>query len=202
MCPYGTSAFRRMPFGLCNAPTTFQRCMVAIFFDLVENIMKLFMNNFSVFGCSFEYCLQNLGVALHICTEKNLVLNWEKCHLMVKEGIVLGHQISSEGLEVDQAKISTIETLVPPTTVRGVGSFLGHAGFYRRFIQDFSKIARLLCKLLKKDAAFMFDEACLEAFKELKARLIATPIIIEPNWTEQFEIMCDASDHAIEVVLG
>ena len=126
------------------------------------------------------------------------MLNWEKCHFMVQEGIVLGHRISLECLEVDKAKISTIKTLIPPTTVKGVRSFLGHAGFYKRFIKDFSKISRPMCRLLKKDATFDFDEASLEAFKELKSRLVITPIMNVPNWNEPFEIMCDANDFAIE----
>nr|XP_027067480.1 uncharacterized protein LOC113693099 [Coffea arabica] len=89
-CPYGTFAFRRMPFGLCNAPATFQRCMMAIFSDYIEKIMEIFMDDFSVYGSSFDHCLHNLELILQRCEEINLVLNWEKCHFMVKEGIVLG----------------------------------------------------------------------------------------------------------------
>ena len=140
-CPYGTFAFRRMPFGLCNAPATFQRCMMAIFADLVEDVMEIFMDDFSVFGSSFDQCLINLGMVLKRCEEKQLVLNWEKFYFMVKEGIVLGHRVSKDELEVNRAKISTIEHLPPPVNVKGIRSFLGHAGFYRRFIKDFSKIA-------------------------------------------------------------
>ncbi|XP_071939260.1 uncharacterized protein [Coffea arabica] len=139
-CPYGTFAFRRMPFGLCNAPATFQRCMMAIFSDYIEKIMEIFMDDFSVYGSSFDHCLHNLELILQRCEEINLVLNWEKCHFMVKEGIVLGHKISSKGIEVDKAKIEVIEKLPPPSNVKGIRSFLGHAGFYRRFIKDFSKI--------------------------------------------------------------
>ena len=119
-CPYGTFAFRRMPFGLCNAPATFQRCMMAIFSDMVERIIEVFMDDFSVFGSSFDHCLNNLSKVLERCVETNLVLNWEKCHFMVKEGIVLGHLISSNGIEVDRAKVDTIEKLPPPTSVKGV----------------------------------------------------------------------------------
>ncbi|KAD2804430.1 hypothetical protein E3N88_37807 [Mikania micrantha] len=137
-CPYGTFAYRRMPFGLCNAPATFQRCMVAIFHDMIEDSMEVFMDDFSVFGSSFDHCLENLRKMLARCEEANLVLNWEKCHFMVKEGIVLGHKISRDGLEVDRAKIETIVKLPPPTSVKSIRSFLGHARFYRRFIKDFS----------------------------------------------------------------
>ena len=138
-CPYGTFAYRRMPFGLCNAPATFQRAMMAIFHDLVEDIMEVFMDDFSVYGDSFKDCLANLVKVLERCEEVNLVLNWEKCHFMVQEGVVLGHTVSSRGLQVDKAKIEFIEKLPPLTSVKDVCSFLGHAGFYRRFIKDFQK---------------------------------------------------------------
>ena len=110
-CPYGTFAYRRMPFGLCNAPATFQRCMMAIFLDFIEEIMDVFMDDFSVYGSSFEGYLENLKQVLTRCEETNLVLNWEKCHFMVEEGIVLGHKISAQGIEVDKAKVETIEKL-------------------------------------------------------------------------------------------
>ncbi|GKA71210.1 reverse transcriptase domain-containing protein [Tanacetum coccineum] len=141
-CPYGTFAYRRMPFGLCNAPGTFQRCMMAIFHDMIEKTMEVFMDDFSVFGDSFSSCLANLDKMLKRCEDTKLALNWEKSHFMVKEGIVLGHKISRKGIEVDKAKVDVISKLPHPTTVKGIRSFLGHAGFYRRFIKDFSKISR------------------------------------------------------------
>ena len=122
-CPYGTFAFRRMPFGLCNAPGTFQRCMMAIFSDMVEKIIEIFMDDFSVLGNSFDNCLENLRSVLVRCEETNLVLNWEKCHFMVQEGIVLGHRISARGIEVDRAKIEAIEKLPPPSSVKGLEAF-------------------------------------------------------------------------------
>ena len=201
-CPYGTFAFRRMPFGLCNAPATFQRCMMSIFSDMVEQSIEVFMDDFSVFGDSFDLCLNNLALVLKRCVETNLVLNWEKCHFMVQEGIVLGHKVSAKGIEVDKAKIETIEKLPPPTSVKGIRSFLGHAGFYRRFIKDFSKISKPLCNLLEKDIPFEFDESCLEAYRILKEKLITAPIIVAPDWNIPFELMCDASDFAVGAVLG
>ncbi|XP_060673095.1 uncharacterized protein LOC132803722 [Ziziphus jujuba] len=201
-CPYGTFAYRRMPFGLCNAPATFQRCMMSIFSDMVEDIIEIFMDDFSVFGDSFTSCLQNLSRVLLRCKETNLVLNWEKCHFMVQEGIVLGHKISKRGIEVDKAKIEVIEKLPPPTSIKGIRSFLGHAGFYRRFIKDFSKITKPLCNLLNKDVPFVFDDECMHAFNLLKEKLICAPIMCTPNWNLPFEIMCDASDYAIGAVLG
>ena len=201
-CPYGTFAFRRMPFGLCNAPATFQRCMMSMFSDLVEEVMEIFMDDFTVYGSSFEQCLNNLETVLQRCKDKQLALNWEKGHFMVTEGIVLGHKIYAKGLEVDQSKISIIKTLAPPTTVKGIRSFLGYAGFYRRFIKDFSKIARSLCRLLEKDTKFNFDDSYRAAFEEIKIRLAQAPITAAPDWDQEFEVMCDASDFAMGAVLG
>ncbi|GJR94218.1 DNA-directed DNA polymerase [Tanacetum coccineum] len=112
------------PFGLCNAPATFQRCMLAIFHDMIKESVEVFMNDFSVFGNSFNKCLNNLDKMLQRCKDAHLVLNWEKCHFMVKEGIVLGHKVSSAGLEVDKVKIDVISKLSPPTNIK-VGAVLG-----------------------------------------------------------------------------
>ncbi|GJR88996.1 reverse transcriptase domain-containing protein [Tanacetum coccineum] len=136
------------------------------------------------------------------CEDTNLSLNWEKSHFMVKEGIVLGHKISKSGLEVDRAKVEVIAKLPHPTSVKGVRSFLGHAGFYRRFIQDFSKIARPMTHLLEKETPFVFSEECVDSFNTLKRRLTEAPILIAPDWDLPFELMCDASDFAIGAVLG
>jgi Reverse transcriptase (RNA-dependent DNA polymerase) len=110
-CLYGTFAYRRMPFRLCNAPTTFQRTMMDIFSDLIEKSIEIFMDDFSVYGPAFDDCLANLSKILRRCEEVNLVLNWEKCHFKVQEGIVLDHLVSTKGLEVDKAKVEVIERL-------------------------------------------------------------------------------------------
>ena len=201
-CPYGTYAYRRMPFGLCNAPATFQRCMMSIFTDLIEDIMEVFMDDFSVYGSSFHVCLSNLCRVLKRCEDKHLVLNWEKCHFMVRDGIVLGHKISEKGIEVDKAKIEVMMSLQPPTTVKGIRSFLGHAGFYRTFIQNFSKIARPLTRLLCKETKFDFDNECLASFHTIKGALVSAPVVQPPDWDLPFEIMTDASDFAVGAVLG
>ena len=104
--------------------------------------MEVFMEDFSVYGKTFDHCLENLDKVLQRWAEKDLVLNWEKCHFMVREGIVLGHHVSERGIEVDRAKIEVIENLPPPVNVKGIRIFLGHVGFYRCFIKDFSHIAR------------------------------------------------------------
>ncbi|GJZ39436.1 reverse transcriptase domain-containing protein [Tanacetum coccineum] len=168
-CPYGTFAYRRMPFGLCNAPGTFQRCIMAIFHDMIEKTMEVFMDDFLVFG---------------------------------DKGIVLGHKISKSEIEVDREKVDVIAKLPHPTTVKGVRSFLGHAGFYRRFIQDFSKIARPMTHLLEKETPFVFSKDCIDSFETLKKKLTEAPILVVPDWNLPFELMCDASDFAIGAVLG
>ena len=176
--------------------------MMTIFSDMVEKTIEVFTNDFSVLGSSFENCLENLRSVLTRCKETNLVLNWEKCHFMVQEGIVLGHRISARGIEVNKAKIEAIEKLPPTSSAKGIRSFLGHAGFYRRFIKDFSQIAKLLSNLLVQGTPFEFDAQCMRAFSVLKDKLVSAPIVLAPNWDFPFELMCDASDYAIGVVLG
>nr|GFC01464.1 reverse transcriptase domain-containing protein [Tanacetum cinerariifolium] len=168
ICPYGTFTYKRMPFGLCNAPGTFQRCMMAIFHDMIEKMMEVFMDDFLVFENSFSTCLANLEKMLKRCEDTKLALNWEKSHFMVKEGIVLGHKISKKGIEVDKAKIEVISKLPHPTTVKGIRSFLGHVGFYQRFIKDISKISRPMTHLLEKNSPFIFSNECIQAFRTLK----------------------------------
>jgi hypothetical protein len=200
--PYGTYAYRRMPFGLCNAPATFQRCMSAIFHGFYEEIVEVFMDNFSVYGTSFDNGLHNLDKVLQRCEETNLVINWDKCHFMVNEGIVIGHKISERGIEVDRAKVEAIEKMPCPRDVKGIRSILGHACFYRKFIKDFSKISKPLTNILQKDVPFVFDDDCKEAFETLKKALTTAPIVQPPDWNLPFEIMYDASDFAIGAVLG
>nr|GEW38391.1 DNA-directed DNA polymerase [Tanacetum cinerariifolium] len=164
-CPYRTFAYRRMSFGLCNAPATFQRCMTIIFHDMMEDFMEVFMDDFSVFG------------------------------------IVLGYKIYGKGIKVDKAKIDVIAKLPYPTNVKGVRSFLRQAGFYRRFIKDFSMISKRMTQLLMKDTKFDFSKDCNKAFNKLKKLTIA-PIIISPDWNVPFELMCDVSDFAVGTVFG
>nr|GEV42383.1 reverse transcriptase domain-containing protein [Tanacetum cinerariifolium] len=181
-CLYKTFAYRRLPFGLCNTPGTFQRYMMAIFHDTIEKTMEVFMDDFSVFRNSFQSCLSHLEKMLKRCEDTYLCLNWEKSHFMVKECIVLGHKISKQGIKVDKAKVDVISKLPHPTTVKGIRSFLCHAGFYRRFIKDFSKIARRMTRLLEKDTPFIFSQGCVDAFQTLKRKLTEAPILIAPDW--------------------
>nr|GEX37333.1 reverse transcriptase domain-containing protein [Tanacetum cinerariifolium] len=192
----------RIPFGLCNAPGTFQRCMLAIFHDMVEKTMEVFMDDFLVFRNSFENCLFRLDKMLQRCEDTNLSLNWEKSHFMVKEGIVLSHKISINGIKVDTAKVDVIAKLPHPTTVKGIQSFLGHVDFYRRFIQDFFKISQPMTHLLEKNTPFIFSEDCIKSFQTLKKKLTKAPILIAPNRDLPFKLMYDASDFTIGAVLG
>ncbi|GJV83247.1 hypothetical protein Tco_1523145 [Tanacetum coccineum] len=140
--------------------------------------MEVFMDDFSVFGNSFGNCYSRVDQMLQRCKDTNLCLNWEKSHFMVKEGIVLGHKISKNGIEVDKSKVDVIAKLPHPTTVKGVRSFLGHASFYRRFLKDFSKISRPMTHLLEKNTPFIFSNECIQAFETLKKKLTKAPILI------------------------
>ena len=130
------------------------------------------------------------------------MLSWEKSHFMVQEGIVLGHQVSKHGLEVDKAKVEVIKHLPPPNDLKKLRGFLGHAGFYRRFIKDLARIAKPLTNLLSKDADFVISDDALHAFDEIEDALIQAPVLQAPNWSLPFELMCDASDFAVGAVLG
>nr|GEZ71879.1 reverse transcriptase domain-containing protein [Tanacetum cinerariifolium] len=156
--------------------------MMAIFHDIIKKTMEVFMDDFSVFGNSFKNCLSHLEKMLQRCEDTNLCLNWEKSHFMVKEGIVLGHKISKNGIEVHKTKVDVIAKLPHPTTIKGICSFLGHADFYRRFIQDLLKIARPMTRLLEKDTPFFFSNECVETFQTLKKKLIEAPILVAPDW--------------------
>nr|GEV74797.1 DNA-directed DNA polymerase [Tanacetum cinerariifolium] len=171
--------------------------MMAIFHDMIERTIEVFMDDFYVFRNSFSTCLTNLENMLKRCEDTKLALNWEKSHFMVKEGIVVGHKISKKGIEVDKAKIEVISKLPHPTTVKGIRSFLGHAGFYRRFIKDFSKISQPMTYLLEKNSPFIFSNECIQAFRTLKDKLTEAPILIAPNWDQPFELICDANDFAV-----
>ncbi|RDY02257.1 Retrovirus-related Pol polyprotein from transposon 17.6, partial [Mucuna pruriens] len=176
-CPFSTFAYTRMSFGLCNPPSTIQRCMLSIFLDLLEEYMEVFMDDFMVYTNTFEACLE---IYLE-WIDTNLVQNFEKCHFMVTKGIVLGHLVSNRGIEVNKAKVDVITSLPNLALVR--------------------EIALPLSKLPQKDVDFVFDEACVEAFEGLN-RLTSTPILQAPNWELPFELMYDASNSALGAVLG
>ena len=160
------------------------------------------MDDFSVFGPSFDACLEHLTQILDVCIKKRLVLSWEKSHFMVREGIVLGHLVSSKGLEVDKTKVEVIQGIALPKLIRELRSFLGHVSFYRRFIQDFAKVSKPLTSLLCKEKDVIIEEERKHAFMQLKQASVEAPILQSSNWDLPFEIMCDASDFAVAMVLG
>jgi hypothetical protein len=147
------------------------------------------MDDLSIYGKTFMDCLANLDKVLKRCAEVDLVLNWEKCHFMIKQGIVLGHVISERGIEVDKAKVEMVEQLPPPTDVKSLRSFLGHARFYRRFIKDFSKITKTLClaafRTFKRMWLFAFLMGTRGSCKigTLKSALVSPPIIQPLDWS-------------------
>nr|GEU98719.1 reverse transcriptase domain-containing protein [Tanacetum cinerariifolium] len=171
-CLYGTFAYLHMPFGLCNAPGTFQRYIMAIFHDMIEKTMEVFMDDFSVFENSFQTCLSHLEKMLKRYEDTNLCLNSKKSHFMVKEGVVLGHKISKEGIEVDKAKVDVIAKLPHPITVKGICSFLGHAGFYRRPIHYASKT------MTEAESNYTTTEKEMLA-KDFKARLLRWVLLLQ-----------------------
>ncbi|XP_075099020.1 putative mitochondrial protein AtMg00860 [Nicotiana tabacum] len=177
-----------------------QRCMMSIFYDLNGKCLEVFMDDFTLFGGDFDDCLKNLELVLECCETTHLVLNWEKCHFMVKARILLGHKVTTHGIEVDRAKVDVISSLPPPTSVKSIRSFLGHDGFYRRFFKNFSSITKRLTTLLVKDVKFVLTVECLRAFELIKENLVSAPIMATPDWSQPFEIMCDASDVAVEAV--
>ncbi|XP_013607965.1 PREDICTED: uncharacterized protein LOC106314676 [Brassica oleracea var. oleracea] len=161
--------------------------------DIVKKeIMKLLET-----GVIYAISDSNWGVAMMRGERSGAQLGEVPLH-----GLVLGHKFSEKGIEVNKAKIEVMMSLQPPTTLKGIRSFLGHAGFYRWFINDFSKIARPLTRLLCKDTKFEFDSDCLGAFHTIKGALISAPIVQPPDWDLPFEIMTDASDFAVGAVLG
>jgi len=169
-CPWGTFSYRVLPFALCNASTTFQRVVLAIFADL--ECVEIYMDDFSVFGDSFQEALKNLEKVFLHCQEYHLDLSDKNCILMCKARLVLGHLISDQGIQTDTTKIEIILSFPIPKTQREVRGFLGHAGYYRRFIKNFSRITTLLFQLLAKDSEFSWSIACRQSFETLKEKLV------------------------------
>ncbi|GJV94376.1 reverse transcriptase domain-containing protein [Tanacetum coccineum] len=179
-CPYKTFAYRRMPFGLYNAPGTFQRCMMAIFHDMIEKTMEVFMDDFSVFGNSFGNSLSRVDKMPQRCEDTNLCLNWEKSPFMLRKAFDLGHKISKNGIEVYKAKVYVYWLWFPHP-------------HHRQGVQSFP---------VMHNTPFKLSNECIQAFETLKKKHTEAPILIAPDWDLPFELMCDASDFAIGTVLG
>jgi hypothetical protein len=170
---------------------------------MLNDSMEIFMDDFTPYGVSFQEALQNLEKVLKRCIQAHLSLSTEKCHMMMSEGIVLRHFISSQGIQVDPSKIQVIKNFPTPKTQTEVRSFLGNVGYYKRFINFFSKIASPLFVLLMKNVEFKWTNSCQEAFNTLKHQLSTAPILRGPDWTlPPLHISSDASDTTIGFVLG
>jgi len=174
-CPWGTYAYRVLPFGLCNAPATFQRVVLGIFSDLIHDCVEVYMDDFTVYGNTFEEALENLEKVLKRCKEANLSLSHEKCFMMFTKGIVLGHHILGDGIKADKSKVEVIYKLSIQNCQKDVRSFLGFTRYYRRFIENFTKTTSPLFKLLTKDCEFNWNFDCQLEFETLKTKFLKHP---------------------------
>jgi hypothetical protein len=201
-CPWGTYSYRVLRFGLCNAPSMFQRDVLAIFYDLTHDYVEFYMDDFTVYGDDIQQELDNLEKVLIRCRDTNLSLSHEKSRMMLTEAIVLGHHISGTRIRVDPSKIDIISQIRIPSSQKEVRSFLGNDGYYRRFIQNFINLVAPLFKLLAKEVEFHWDEQCQISFEILKKNLSSAPVLRGPNWSLPFHICIDSSDTTLGFVLG
>jgi hypothetical protein len=201
-CPWGTFSYRVLLFGICNAPATFQQDILGIFFDLVNESLDIYMDDFTPYGDTFDMALANLEKVLKHCKETHIYLSTKKFHMMMDEGVVLTHYISSVGIHVDHAKIKVILKIPPPKLEKEVRSLLGKTGYYHCFIENYSRITSPLFALLSKDTKFIWNDKFQTALTNLKKRLFEAPILRGPDWTFPFHISLDSLDTAIGVVLG
>ena len=197
---WGTFAFNRMPFGLCNAPGTFQRLMMDIFQDFLRHFLEVFINDFAVFSSRNDH-LGYLRKTFQRCRETSLKLHPGKCFFGMTSGVLLGHVVSSKGLEVDLGKVKIILTLVTPKSVRDIRGFLGCVGYYRRFIDGYARKAIPLTELLRKEVEFNWNPERQKAFEDLKLALSKAPILSPPDWEREFHVTLDASGWCLGAIL-
>ena len=182
-----------MSFGLTNAPAYFMNLMNKVFMEFLDKFVVVFIDDILIFSKDEEEHEEHLRLVLEKLREHQLYAKFSKCEFWLKEVGFLGHVISGEGITVDPAKVDTVTSWEPPTTVGEIRSFLGLAGYYRRFIENFSKIAKPMTELLKKDTKFNWTEECEASFQELKKRLVTSPVLILPDQRKDYEVYCDAS---------
>ena len=198
---YGHFEFVVMPFGLTNAPAVFMEMMNKVFMEYLDRFVVVFIDDILIYSRSREEHEEHLRIALGVLRQHQLYAKFSKCSFWIREVAFLGHVISAEGVMVDPAKIEAVVSWTPPTSVREVRSFLGLAGYYRRFVRGFSSIARPLTQLLRKDVPFEWTPECQSSFEELKKRLTTAPILSLPKGTEGFVVYTDASGSGIGCVL-
>ena len=198
----GLYQWRVMPFGLCNAPSTFERLMESIFAGLQHEIMLLYLDDLIVFAATVQEELTRLRRVFNQLRSAGLKLKPAKCNLFQKSVVYLGHVVSNDGIATDPEKIRAVQDWPTPRTVREVRSFLGLASYYRRYIKSFADIARPLHRLTEKKRQFTWDDNCEEAFNELKRKLTTSPILAYPTTGGEFILDTDASDSGIGAVLS
>jgi len=200
--PYGHYEFNRMPFGLKNAPATFQRLMNSVLTGMQGLKCLVYLDDIVIYGASLEDHNKRLEEVLQRLRENNLKLQPDKCEFLRKETIYLGHIISENGISPDPSKLTAIKEFPTPKKVKDIQSFIGLAGYYRKFIADFSKIAKPLTKLTKKSEKFEWTAEQQNAFETLKKKLMTAPVLKYPDFTEEFIVTTDASAFAIGAVLS
>ncbi|CAM6094694.1 unnamed protein product [Calypogeia fissa] len=198
---WGIFAFRRMPFGLCNAPGMFQRLMMNVFHDYLRRFLEIFIDDFAVFGKVVDHA-RYLKLTFQRCREVGLRLHPGKCFFGVNEGILLGHKISKQGIKVDQEKVAIWLAIGFPKTLKEVRAFLGCVGYYRRFIKDYAKKALPLTEMLKRGVEVESNPDRVQAFETLKEALTQAPVLITPLWGNDFHVYVDGSGFCIGVVLS
>lgn len=198
---FGNYNFRVMPFGLCNAPATFQREMNRIFFKLIGKCVFIFIDDLVVFSKTLDHHIMDLNEVFKILDEFNLKINIEKCTFFKDEVIILGHVLSTKGISPIPSKVKVIVNWLPPTNITQLKSFLGAIGYYRKFIKNFAQKAKSLFFLLKKDVPFVWSDECSDAFETLKISLTKAPILAAPDYSKPFIIRTDASRDGLGGVL-
>ena len=198
----GLFQFAVMPFGLCNAPATFERLMSQVMRGLHWKRCLVYIDDILVFGNDFESALHSLELVLTRVAEYGLQLKSTKCNLFRTSVPFLGHIVGRAGLECDPSKVSAVANWIPPSTIKGVREFLGFTGYYRRFVPDYSTVAQPLVRLLGKDCKFKWTDACQDAFKALRALLIKAPVLAFPKEDLPYIVDTDASDYGIGGVLS
>lgn len=198
--PWGTFVWHVMPFGLCNAPATFQRLVMSIFSDLLYKSMTVFIDDFST-QSGIEDHLGFVRESLERCRQSQMALNPEKTYLAVSRGVLLGYVVSKAGREPEPEKVKVITNLKPPTNVKEVQRVLGHVGWYRELIPNYATITLPITKLQQKHHKFEWTRACEVAFGLLKEKLSTYPVLRPPRWGMAFHVYCDASALAVGSVL-
>ena len=202
LCHKGLFYFKRLPFGLKNAPISFQCMMETVFAQEIGQYLAVYIDDLNIYSKNFEEHLIHLRSVLEKCKKYGLKLKREKCKFACEELEFLGHVIGKDGLAPDDRKVQTINEYPAPTNTLEIQSFLGMTGFYRQFIQDYSEITKPITDLLKKKAVFKWTSECQDAFNQLKQCLINSPILRLPNKIGRFTLMTDASDFALGAVLS